>query len=140
MPLKTHMDEQPTLNLTPMIDVTFLIVIFFLVGAQLIEVEKQLEVEVPQVAEAGTPLTAAPQRKIVNVARGGVITLDEQVVTFEQLTTRLAAARAQYEDLGVIVRGDARGEFQNVASALSAVRKAGISDMGIAVRLIENEQ
>ena len=34
MPLKTHMDEQPSLNLTPMIDIIFLIVIFFLVGTQ----------------------------------------------------------------------------------------------------------
>ena len=138
MPLKTHMDEQPTLNLTPMIDITFLIVIFFLVGAQLVEVEKQLEVEVPQVADAGTPMTAAPERKIVNVARNGQITLDQQVVTLSELTNQLAAGRQQYEDLGVIIRGDAKGEFQNVANALSAVRQAGIADMGIAVRMAED--
>lgn len=139
MPLKTHIDEQPTLNLTPMIDITFLIVIFFLVGTQLVEVEKQLEVEVPQVSQASTPMTAAPERKIVNVARSGVITLDQQQVSLPQLTAQLASAREQYADLGVIVRGDARGEFQNVASTLSAVREAGINDMGIAVRLMEDE-
>lgn len=138
MPLKTHIDEQPTLNLTPMIDITFLIVIFFLVGTQFKDVESQIGVNVPQVGHAEAK-TAAPEKRIVNVDRRGLITLDQQVVTLEQLTARLAAARGQYADLGVIVRGDAQGEFQNVASALSAVRAAGISDMGIAVRLIENE-
>ena len=139
MPLKTHTDEQPTLNLTPMIDVTFLIVIFFLVGTQFKEDEKQLDVNVPQVAQAG-PSTPAPEKRIVNVAEDGVITLDQQVVTLAQLTTRLADAREEYPELGVIVRGDAESQFQGVASALSAVRAAGVNDMGIAVRLLEGEQ
>ena len=138
MPLKTHMDEQPTLNLTPMIDITFLIVIFFLVGTQFRNDEKQFDVNVPQVATAGA-MTPAPDKKIVNVGRDGTLTLDRQVVTLEQLTARLAQAREEYADLGVVVRGDAHGEFQNVASALSAVRQAGISEMGIAVRLMESE-
>ena len=137
MPLKTHMDEQPALNLTPMIDITFLIVIFFLVGTQFREDEKQFDVNVPQVTAAGA-MTPAPEKKIVNVSSEGVITLDQETVTLEQLTEELARARQEYADLGVIVRGDAKGEFQNVASALSAVRQAGIKDMGIAVRLMEN--
>ena len=136
MPLKTHTDEQPMLNLTPMIDVTFLIVIFFLVGTQFKEDEKQIDVNVPQVAQASA-MTPAPEKKIVNIGQNGVITLDQQVVTLDQLTERLAESKAEYADLGVIVRGDARGEFQGVANALSAVRQAGISDMGIAVRLQE---
>ncbi|MGB6042532.1 MAG: biopolymer transporter ExbD, partial [Pirellulales bacterium] len=32
MPIKTHIDEQPSLNLTPMIDIVFLLIIFFMVG------------------------------------------------------------------------------------------------------------
>ena len=84
-------------------------------------------------------MTAAPEKRVVNVDFSGAITLDQETVTLQQLTSRLAAARQEYADLGVIVRGDARGEFQNVASALSAVRQAGINDMGIAVRLIEHE-
>ena len=137
MPLKTHMDEQPALNLTPMIDVTFLIVIFFLVGTQFKEDEKVIDVDLPQVASAG-PSTPAPEKRIVNVAEDGVITLDQQVVTLEQLTDRLKTARDEYSDLGVMVRGHSAGQFQGVASALSAVRAAGIKDMEIAVRVLED--
>ena len=37
--------------------------------------------------------------------------------------------------LGVIIRGEADGPFQNVAAVLTACRQAGISDLGISVRL-----
>jgi biopolymer transport protein ExbD len=53
MPLKTHVDEQPTLNLTPMIDIVFLLIIFFMVGTKFTELERKMALEVPQVGDAG---------------------------------------------------------------------------------------
>ncbi len=135
MPLKTHLDEQPTLNLTPMIDIVFLLIIFFMVGTKFTELERRIALKVPEVADKGA-LTAAPERKVVNVFRDGSITLDRTPVTLDELTARLAASRSQYEDLGVLVRGDATSEFQGVASVLNACKQAGIRNLGISVRLI----
>jgi biopolymer transport protein ExbD len=135
MPLKTHLDEQPTLNLTPMIDMVFLLIIFFMVGTKFTELERKIGLRVPEVADKGA-LTAAPERKIVNVYRDGTVTMDQAPVTLAQLTDRLAAARGQYSDLGVLVRGDAQSEFQGVASVLNACKQAGIRELGISVRLV----
>jgi biopolymer transport protein ExbD len=134
MPLKTHHDEQLSLNLTPMIDVVFLLIIFFMVGTKFAELERKIAVKVPEVADGGT-LSPAPEKRIVTVARDGQIALDNQVLTLPQLVEQLSAARTQAADLGVIVRGDAEGAFQNVAQVLNAVRKAGIKEMGISVKL-----
>jgi biopolymer transport protein ExbD len=133
MPLKTHLDDEPTLNLTAMLDVMFLLIIFFMLGTRFIDDERKIGLRVPEVVDRGT-LTAAPARREVNVFQDGTITLDKKTVTLDQLTTRLASARRQYSDLGVLVRGDARGEFQNVASVLTACKQAGIQDLGITVR------
>jgi biopolymer transport protein ExbD len=135
MPLKTHLDDEPTLNLTAMLDVMFLLIIFFMLGSRFTDDERKIGLRVPEVVDRGT-LTAAPARKEVNVFRNGTITLEKTVVTPEQLTVRLAAARRQYRDLGVLVRGDARGEFQNVATVLTACKRAGIQDLGITVRSV----
>ena len=135
MPLKTHLDEQPTLNLTPMIDIVFLLIIFFMVGTKFTELERKIGLRVPEVADKGA-LTAAPERKIVNVYRDGTVTLDQAPVTLDELTSQLAAACSQYADLGVLVRGDAQGEFQGVASVLNACKQAGIQELGISVRLV----
>ncbi|MBC8356611.1 MAG: biopolymer transporter ExbD [Planctomycetes bacterium] len=134
MPLKTHMDEQPSINLTPMIDVVFLLIIFFMVGTKFTELERKLGLEVPEVSDVKT-LTPAPERRVVNVFNDGHIELDREDVTLEELVQRLVQAQSEYAELGVLVRGDAEGAFQNVATVLGAVREAGVSDMGISVRL-----
>jgi len=133
MPLKTHVDEQPTLNLTPMIDIVFLLIIFFMVGTKFSELERKIGLEVPEVAGAEA-LTAAPEPKVVNVYRDGRITLDRAPITLEELTQTLAAAREQYADLGVLVRGDATGQYQPVAEVLNACKQAGVRELGISVR------
>ena len=134
MPLKTHLDEQPTLNLTPMIDIVFLIIIFFMVGAKFTELERKIGLEVPQVSDVSA-LAPAPEKRIVNVYRDGRVALDRQFMTLDELKAQLANARREYDELGVVVRGDAEGQFQNVANVLGACREAGISEMGISVRL-----
>ena len=136
MPLKTHRDETVSLNLTPMIDIVFLLIIFFMVGTKFTELEKQLTLEVPQVTD-GDALIPAPEKRIVNVFKDGRITLDREDVTLQELSEALETARAEYEDLGVIVRGDAESPLQNVAAALDACRQAGIKDFGIAVKEVK---
>jgi biopolymer transport protein ExbD len=135
MPLKTHQDDEPTLNLTAMLDVMFLLIIFFMLGTRLIDEEQKIGLRVPEVADRGAS-AALSARKEVNVYRDGSITLDKESVTLEQLTERLAAARRRSRELGVLVRGDARGEFQNVAAVLAACKRAGIQELGITVRTV----
>ncbi len=134
MPLKTHVDEQPTLNLTSMIDVVFLLIIFFMVGTKFTELERKIGLQVPQVNDRGA-LTSAPEKKVVNVYRDGQITLDRQPVSLEELTAQLTASRRQYADLGVLVRGDGEGPFQRVAEVLNACKQAGVAELAISVRL-----
>ncbi len=134
MPLKTNVDEPMTINMTPMVDVVFQLIVFFMVGTKFAEMERDIALHVPQVSEVKA-LTPAPERRVVNVYRDGQISIDRQIVTLEQLVSRLTAARREYAGLGVLVRGDAEGPFQNVASVLGACRRAGINDLGISVRI-----
>lgn len=134
MPLKTHFDEQPGLNLTPMIDVLFLLIIFFMAATKFSELERSIGVQVPAVARPGA-MTAAPDKRVINVHNDGTIELDQDEVTLEALSRALVAARRQYEALGVVVRGDAGCAFQQVAEVLAVCRAARINELDIAVRV-----
>jgi biopolymer transport protein ExbD len=138
MPIKTQLDEQPTLNLTSLIDVLFLLIMFFMLGTKFAQYERKIKLEVPTVAD-GKALSTAPEKRVVNVSRTGQVTLDGQPVNLKELTSRLAAARSQYKDLGVLVRGDAEGNFQNVANALTACRQAGVVRLAVAVKTSKTE-
>jgi biopolymer transport protein ExbD len=138
MPIKTLGEEQPAMNLTSMIDVMFLLVIFFMVGSRFSDPERNMAIKVPQVAEAG-PMTPAPEKRVINVSRDGRITLDRRELSLGELKETLAAARREYRQLGVVVRGDGQGAFQHVADVLSTCRAAGIADLGITVRMAHND-
>jgi biopolymer transport protein ExbD len=133
MPLKTHYDDLPQLNMTPMIDCVFLLLIFFLLGTKFTEIERKIPLKIPEVREAQT-LSPAPSKKIINVYRDGNVTLDNKNVTVDELTQRLKTARNQYNELAVLVRGDAQGQFQRIAEVLNACKQAGIQELNIGVR------
>jgi biopolymer transport protein ExbD len=139
MPVRHQLEEMPTLNLTSMIDVLFLLIIFFVVGTKFIEAERQIELKLPQVAKSDA-LSSAPEKKIVNVYRDGQVTLDRKDVSLEQLEAQLAAARGQYRGLGVLVRGDGLAPFERVANVLNACKRAGIADLSISVEIAKADQ
>src|SRR5436190_18759097 len=106
MPLKSAVLEEPLLNLTPMIDVVFNLIIFFMVGTQFADMERQLDVQLPKVSTA-QPQTSLPDEIVVNVYSSGKIVVGNDTMNLKQLGERLAAAQRNYSDQAVLVRGDA---------------------------------
>ena len=135
MPLKTQSDEQPSLNLTPMIDIVFLLIIFFMVGTKFTELsdaEHELDIDVPEVGVAAA-MTPAPSKRVVRIHENGAIEFDQQPVTLGELVEKLTEAQTQYPKLGVIVRGDRKTDLQNAAAVYSACLEAGVSDIGLSL-------
>ena len=117
-----------------MIDVVFLLIIFFMVATKFSELERNIDLEVPEVANAGNDRTPATPRTVA-VYEDGRIELDGQQATLQELRNQLAANRAQDPDLNVVVRGDGQCDFQHIARAMAACRDAGIRELGITVRV-----
>jgi biopolymer transport protein ExbD len=135
MPLKIHRDDQTSINLTPMIDIVFLLIIFFMVGSRftdLQQTERDISLRVPQVQSAQA-LTTTPNKRVINIYSDGQITLDRKSVTLRELETELATARQQYQKLGVVVRGDRESQFDQVAQVIATCERVKIRDLNIAV-------
>jgi biopolymer transport protein ExbD len=133
MPIKIHHEPEPSLNLTPMIDIVFLLIIFFMVGTKFTEVERQVKLELPSVKEFGA-LTAAPQKRIVNVYEDNTIMMDGQEYALDELVTALRKAHDEYHEMSVLIRGDGNARHKHVTHVLAACRDAGFERLGIGVR------
>jgi biopolymer transport protein ExbD len=133
VPLRTHQDEQLNLNLTPMVDVVFQLIIFFVVATKFNSFEQTIRLEVPKVSQHGAA-TPTAGKQVVNVYQDGRIALESQLVTMEELVDQLRRARSHDQDLGILIRGDAGVAYQRVAEVLAACRRAGIARLGISVR------
>jgi biopolymer transport protein ExbD len=134
MPLKTSLPEEPTLNLTPLIDVILTLVIFFLVAARFTDVEKAIDLQVPTVSSHGA-LAAALEPKVVNVLPDGRIMLGVEPVSLDELVRQLTAARGQYQKLCVLVRGDRNAMHGRMTDVYDACRRAGIIEVAISVKV-----
>ncbi len=131
MPLKTGSIEEPELNLTPMIDIVFLLIIFFMVGTQFTKPEDRFQVELPT---AGTvqPLSQGPDALVISVFRDGRILLGGDAVTLPELEQRLAEARENFPRQAVVIRGEGEGRYQGVVDVLAAANRAKIADISLA--------
>lgn len=136
MPIKTQQDELPALNLTPMIDVVFLLIVFFMCASKFSGDQRDIDLRLPEVAKADAA-NAAPKARQVAVYAGGRIALDREDVSLTQLTQKLAAAKAEQPGVGVVILGDAGCDFQHVADALAACKEAGISQLSVSVRVAQ---
>ncbi len=119
--------------MTPMIDVVFLLVIFFMVGSKFSEAEGRIKVNVPSVAEMQS-IARQPDERVVSVAQNGDITLDGQVLSIQKLKATLGQQFAVYPGLRVSVHGDANAPWQRVTEVLNTVDGAGVGTIQIATR------
>ena len=100
--------------------------------------ERSVEIQIPSVSSRNAAMTA-PEPKIVNVHRDGHIALGSRDVTIDELRQRLAAARAEYPGLNVLVRGDELASHGQMTTVYDACKQAGIAELAISVKL-ENQR
>lgn len=125
------MSEAESLNMTPLIDVVFLLLIFFLVATSFQRIQRELQVDLPSAKAAGT--VSMDIRPIaVTVSRDGKVTMAEKEVPIDELPERLREAVASAKKPRVFVRGDAKAFHEDIVLVLSACQEAGITDVSLA--------
>jgi biopolymer transport protein ExbD len=116
------------LDLTPMIDVVFLLMIFFLVASKLDEADRSIDVVLPD-ATAAKPLTSRPREFVVNIDRGGRYYAGARPVELDELGDLLRQAAADNpQRQTVILRADEETAHKFVVAAMDACVQAGIDD------------
>jgi len=133
-------DEDLQFNMAPLIDMVFLLIIFFLCVTSFTELEREQEVVLPWNPNPSSLSREADQNLTVNVMRDGKIRLLGQEASEEELVARLRERRERTrKPLRVLVRADRRTAYGNVAAALAAVERAGIQRPYIITRLLDLE-
>jgi biopolymer transport protein ExbD len=116
-------------NFTPMIDVVFNLLLFFMVAARFAQEEREVPVTLPKASEA-QPLTKTPTELYVNVNQVGQIFAGKREVTVSELDTFLqqAVVNNPLQNQTVIIRADKRVPVEHVVAVMNSCMKAKISD------------
>ncbi len=126
--------RRASINMTPMIDVVFLLVIFFLVSSHLVRQENQIELALP-VAESGEEdADMTTPRITISVQDDGSLWMTGRLITATALPQRLAALKSeQGDDLEIRVRAGRALAYSAVEPVMLACTKAGVWNLTWAV-------
>jgi biopolymer transport protein ExbD len=122
------------INMTPMIDVTFQLIIFFLLSSRLAQQESQLDVDLPTAASAFQATDDERPRLSVNVSTDGRVMLGSTETPPEEVRDRLRIERGRLgNDLEVRIRADRSVPYRAVEPILLACAEANIWNVTFAV-------
>ncbi len=118
------------LDLTPMVDIVFQLLIFFMVATTM-EKNPQLRVDLPQASSA----TAEPSIDLViTIDRKGNIYADDQKVSWKVLALRLKALAARKPDALIVIRADSRVPHGRVVKVMDLASSYGLKRIAIATK------
>lgn len=126
--------ESAVFPLAPMIDVVFLLLIFFIATMQFSQSERELNVSVP-VAEEGADARQTVGEIIVNVKENGEVTVDNTLMSQDQLYAKLTRIAAVHKNQAIRIRGDGKVEYQKIVQVIDVCQKAGIPNISFATQV-----
>lgn len=133
MNLRPHRRESPDINLTPLIDVVFLLLIFFMVSTTFRE-DGRIRLQLPEANAEAVPAETIELVEVM-VDRGGRFYVNQQLVRDQDLETlkqALVGTVGAERDLPVLVRADAQAQHQAVMRVLDAAGQLGMQRIAFA--------
>ena len=113
-------------SMTPLIDVVFLLLIFFLVASRFAEEDRELDMNLPTAAEA-KPLVAEPKELFVNINQSGTFFIGGNMLDIDGVEQVLRqAVQDNPRGQSVIIRADRRSELEAVVQTINLCNKFGV--------------
>lgn len=125
------------LNVTPLLDLCFVLLIIFMITTPLME--NSIDLVVPSSATAKTKVDSA-ETQIIQIDRNDVLKLNGQVTNRSDLEAALAALKARDPQISVVVRPDRDLAIQKFIEVMDVLKRVGIGRVGVMTRREEGSQ
>ncbi len=121
-------NDSDIINTSPLVDIMFILIIFFLVTMSFKEEEHDIMVNLP---DTDTTLSSAAQALVINVRQNGNYFLGSKRMSLKDIQGELAKTLQINPDQKVLIRGDRNALHGMVAAAISTCKRSGIRDANI---------
>lgn len=121
-------EEEQSIDLTPMLDVVFIMLIFFIVTASFIK-ETGIEVNRPDASTAQSKENASI---LVAVNGNGEIWIDKRRIDVRAVRSNIERLRAENPEGAVVIQADEKATADTIIKVMDAAREAGVFDVSLA--------
>jgi len=122
------------INVSSLLDVMFILIIFFLATTTFQQEERDIKVNLPESAE-GQALSTASKVIVINVRRDGTYVMANRETGVEEMENLLFSAVSADPEQRVLIRGDRQALHGHVAAAVSLCKRAGVHEANIGYQL-----
>ena len=131
MQFRREEEENFTLDLTPLIDVVFLLLIFFMVSTVFVDFKRRMDISLPSYKSA--VLDEVPKTLNVEITTDRQIFLNEKKVSLRKLESALASL-PDAEKKNAIIRADKNLPYGEVIKVMGILQSASVLDISVAVK------
>ncbi len=126
-----HIKKRPEINMTSMIDIMFINLLFFMSLFVYFHFENELNISVPK-ASAAKEAAASSQEIIINIGKEGSVVVGQKTMDLSELSALLKRTSALYPRQAVILRADQKTYHERVVQVLDTCAKANIWNISFA--------
>lgn len=133
-----YRQELPSFQITPMIDVVFLLLCFFVTSQIFSQWETSIDVQLPTAQTAQLP-DRLPGEIIVNVTRDGATVVNQQTLDGESLEALLVRVVGLFPGQPVLIRADKATAYEHIIRVLDLCRRVDIWNVSFATAVSETK-
>jgi biopolymer transport protein ExbD len=126
-----HLSTLSEINITPLLDLAFVLLIIFMITTPLLE--NSMNLIIPSSGAANAPVNTAKVQTI-SIDRRETIRINDKTVTAADLVARLTELKRANPDVAIVIRPDRDLPVQKLISLMDALQRAQISKVGIATK------
>jgi len=119
------------INITPLLDLAFVLLIIFMITTPLLE--NSMSLVIPSSGATNSPINSS-QVQTVSIDRNETIRFNNQLVDLETLTTQLIQLKQANPDVAIVIRPDRELPVQKLITLMDTLRRAQITKVGIATK------
>ena len=124
------------INITPLLDLAFVLLIIFMITTPLLE--SSMNLVIPSSGTKNPPINTS-NVQTVSIDRADTIRFNDQVMDLEILTTQLVQLKESSPDIAIVIRPDRDLPVQKLIGVMDALQRVGIMKVGIATKATTNE-
>ncbi|MGV7229231.1 MAG: ExbD/TolR family protein [Nitrospirales bacterium] len=125
------MKKKPRIEIIPMIDTMFFLLVFFMIATLSMTIQHGIPVSLPT-AESSTDTIA--EHVSLTLTRAGLLYYNKEAITLQELEIRLANLRQSSSDPSLLINADEQVPHGRVIKVMDLIRLSGITSMGIATQ------
>jgi biopolymer transport protein ExbD len=128
---RNNLSSLSEINITPLLDLAFVLLIIFMITTPLLE--NSMSLVIPSSGAPNSPVNSS-QVQTISIDRTETIKLNNQIVDADALTAQLVELKRANPDVAVVIRPDRELPVQKLVTLMDTLQRAEITKVGIATK------